>query len=47
MWRYISEMIGQAQVERKRIDNFNGANGIVHNRSDNANVLNDFFTTVG
>ena len=40
-------MIGQTQVESKWIDELNGANGIVHKRSENANVLNDFFSTVG
>ena len=40
-------MIGRTQVKSKKTDELNGTNGIVHNSSDNANVLNDFFTTVG
>ena len=47
VWRYINEMIGRAQVKSKEIDELNGSNGIVHNSSDIANVLNDFFSTVG
>ena len=40
-------MIGRTQVKSKKNYELNGPNGIVHNSSDNANVSNDFFSTVG
>ena len=40
-------IIGRTQVISKKIYKLKGSNGIVHNSSDIANVVNEFFSTVG